>query len=100
MRVAFAAPVADLAHYLQLLSRFRISVAERGNNRDPSTRVSRARPPQHAKGRRAGDPGYRNAREPSLARDDIGYINIGYINIGDMNIGYIRSENGLAKHSA
>ena len=40
-------------------------------SRGPSTRVSRARPPQHAKGRRAGDPGKDSAREPSLARDDI-----------------------------
>ena len=38
--------------------------------RDPSTRVSRARPPQHAKSRRGGDPGYKSARERSFAGDD------------------------------
>jgi len=42
-------------------------IARTNENRDPSTRVSRALP-QHANVGRAGDP--ENAREPSLARDD------------------------------
>jgi release factor glutamine methyltransferase len=49
---------------------------------DPSTRVSRARPPQHANGGRAGDPGKESAREPSLARDDIRVFHPRIVDVG------------------